>query len=112
MEQNKRGNFSKVQSLMAAYAVSLRKEGKTYKEIVELCAEIDPERSVSLDWCKKNLKSVEKQKLSPELAAEALCLEQIAKLAVLPKGISSAECKMIIKHNHKLTDGEEIFKLY
>lgn len=107
MEQNKRGNFTKVKSLMADYAVSLRKEGKTYKEIVELCGEIDPDKSVSLDWCKKNLKDVEK-----EIAAEALCLDQIAKLAVMPKGISSVECKMIIKHNHKLTDAEEIFKLY
>ncbi len=112
METKKRGNFTKVQSLMAAYAVSLRKEGKTYKEIVELCGEIDPDKSVSLDWCKRNLKDIEKQKLSPELVAEATCLEQIAKLAVLPKGISSAECKMIIKHNHRLKDAEEIFKLY
>lgn len=112
MEQRKRGNFTKVKPLVAAYAVSLREEGKSYKEIVELCSEIDPDKSVSLDWCKKNLKSVKKQKLSPELAAEATCLEQITKLAVLPKGISSAECKLIIKHNHKLTEAEEIFKLY
>lgn len=112
METKKRGNFTKVQSLMAAYAVSLRKEGKTYKEIVELCGEIDPDKTVSLDWCKRNLKDIEKQKLSPEQAAEAVCLEQITALAILPKGISSSECKLIIKHNHKLSDPEEIFKLY
>ncbi len=101
-----------VTPLLEAYAVSLRKEGKTYKEIVATCAEIDKYKAVTLDWCKKHLKGVEKQRLSTEQAAEATCIEQITTLAVMPKGISSSECKLIIKHNHHLSDAEEIFKLY
>ena len=44
---------SKVKPLVANYAISLRKEGKKYSEIVELCAQIDATQSVTLDWCKR-----------------------------------------------------------
>ena len=103
---------SKVKPLVAAYAISLRKEGKQYKEIVELCNQIDKSESITLDWCKRNLKLVEKEVVTPEGKLEAICLEQIKALATLPKGITSSECKRIIKHNHKLEDAEEIYKLY
>ena len=91
---------SKVKPLVAAYDISLRKEGKQYKEIVELCNQIDKSESITLDWCKRNLKLVEKEVVTPEGKLEALCLEQIKALATLPKGITSSECKRIIKHNH------------
>lgn len=103
---------SKVKPLVAEYAISLRKEGKTYREIVGLCAEIDPTESVTLDWCKRNLSEVEKQKPTTFQQQEELCLKQITMLAVLPKGVTSTECKKIIKHNHKINDPEEVIKLY
>lgn len=103
---------SKVKPLVAEYAISLRKEGKTYREIVGLCAEIDPTESITLDWCKRNLSEVEKQKPTTFQQQEELCLKQITMLAVLPKGVTSTECKRIIKHNHKLTASDEVVKLY
>lgn len=112
MTPTEKVTLKRVTPLLEAYAVSLRKEGKTYKEIVSLCSGIDKYKAVTLDWCKKHLKDVKKQRLSTEQAAEVVCTEQITALAILPKGISSSECKLIIKHNHKLSDPEEIFKLY
>jgi len=103
---------SKVKPLVAEYAVSLRKEGKTYREIVGLCAEIDPTESITLDWCKRNLNKVEKQKQTTHQQQEDLCLQQITTLAILPKGVTSTECKKIIRHNHKINDNEEVIKLY
>lgn len=90
---------SKVKPLVAQYAISLRKEGKKYTDIVELCSQIDKSSSVTLDWCKRNLKSVEIETVD---LVEQNCLDQITKLALLPKGVTYAECKKIIAYNHKI----------
>ena len=90
---------SKVKPLVAQYAISLRKEGKKYTDIVELCSQIDKSGSVTLDWCKRNLKSVEIETVD---LVEQNCLDQITKLALLPKGVTYAECKKIIAYNHKI----------
>lgn len=90
---------SKVKPLVAQYAISLRKEGKKYADIVELCSQIDKSSSVTLDWCKRNLKSVEIETVD---LVEQNCLDQITKLALLPKGVTYAECKKIIAYNHKI----------
>ena len=90
---------SKVKPLVAQYAISLRKEGKKYAEIVELCSQIDKSNSITLDWCKRNLKGVEIETVD---LVEQSCLDQITKLALLPKGVTYAECKKIIAYNHKV----------
>ena len=100
---------SKVKPLVANYAVSLRKEGKKYSEIVELCAQIDPTQSITLDWCKKELKTV---KIETVDLIELTCLDQITQLALLPKGISYPECRKIIIHNHKIDDEISVYELY
>ena len=64
---------SKVKPLVAEYAISLRKEGKKYTDIVELCSQIDTTRSVTLDWCKRNLKNVEIETID---SIERNCIEQ------------------------------------
>ena len=102
---------TKVLPLVAAYAVSLRKEGKTYPEIVALCSEVDRSNSVTLDWCKKELKNVPKEDVD---FIEETCLGQITILALMPKGITYVECYKIIAHNHKLdtTKPENDYKVY
>jgi len=90
---------SKVIPALLKYAISLRKEGHTYNEIVELCSQIDPTNSVTIDWCKKELKGFKKETTD---VVEATCLEQITTLALLPKGISYPECRKIIAHNYKV----------
>lgn len=104
---------SKVKPLVAQYAISLRKEGKKYTDIVELCSQIDKSSSVTLDWCKRNLKSVEIETVD---LVEQNCLDQITKLALLPKGVTYAECKKIIVYNHKInsySDSDlDIYSIY
>lgn len=104
---------SKVKPLVAQYAISLRKEGKKYTDIVELCSQIDKSSSVTLDWCKRNLKSVEIETVD---LVEQNCLDQITKLALLPKGVTYAECKKIIAYNHKInsySDSDlDIYSIY
>ena len=100
---------SKVKPLVANYAISLRKEGKKYREIVELCAQIDATQSVTLDWCKRELKSVKKETID---LVEQACLDQITHLALLPKGISYPECRKIIAYNHKLDSETSVYDLY
>lgn len=90
---------SKVKPLVAQYAVSLRKEGKKYAEVVELCSQIDKTNSITIDWCKRNLKDVVIETVD---LVEQNCLDQITKLALLPKGVTYAECKKIIAYNHKV----------
>lgn len=102
---------TKVLPLVAAYAISLRKEGKTYPEIVQLCAEVDTSKSITLDWCKKELKSIPKEDVD---FIEEACLKQITILALLPKGVTFVECYKIIAHNHKLDTSkpEQDYKVY
>lgn len=100
----------KVNQLLKEYAVRLRREGKQYKQIVELCSQIDKYNSVTLDWCKRNLKDVEIEDNS-DFAKEENCLKQILNLAILPKGVTSVECKKIIKYNLNCRS-EELLKLY
>ena len=82
---------SKVKPLVAEYAISLRKEGNKYSDIVELCSQIDKTNSVTLDWCKRNLKNIEKVKNIEDYNIEKNCLDQIIIIGKSPKGISSAE---------------------
>lgn len=105
---------SKVKPLVAEYAISLRKEGKKYADIVELCSQIDPTQSVTLDWCKRNLKNVEIETID---SIEISCIEQITILALLPKGVTYPECRKIIIYNHKIgnelhTESDTVYKLY
>ena len=83
---------SKVKPLVAQYAVSLRKEGKKYAEVVELCSQIDKTNSITIDWCKRNLKDVVIETVD---IIEQNCINQITTLALMPKGVTYAECKMI-----------------
>lgn len=62
-------------------ATSLRKLGKQYKEIVEVVG-----NGITIDWCKRNLKSVVED--SPESNAKA----EILRLALLPEGTTYSEC--------------------
>lgn len=107
-------NKSKVKPLVAQYAISLRKEGKSYSEIVELCSQIDKTNSITLNWCKRNLSDIEKVEDFDSYQIEKNCLDQIITIGASDKGISSAECKRIIKYNYKLEDidSAEVYKLY
>ena len=103
---------SKVKPLVAQYAISLRKEGKSYSEIVELCSQIDKTNSITLNWCKRNLSDIEKVEDFDSYQIEKNCLDQIVTIGASDKGISSAECKRIIKYNYKLEDidSAEVYK--
>lgn len=104
---------SKVKPLVAEYAISLRREGVTYNEIVVLCNQIDKTKSITLDWCKKMLKDIQIQ--STDVVEDA-CMKQITSLAQLPKGVTYFECCKIIAHNHKinmLTENDvSVYELY
>lgn len=88
------------------------KRVKKYSEIVELCSQIDKTNSVTIDWCKRNLKDIEKVKNFDEYQIEKNCLDQIITIGASPKGISFAECKRIIQYNYKLEDTEDVYKIY
>lgn len=70
-------------------ALELRKKGLTYKEISSAL-----DGAVSVDWCKRNLKSVQKEKITDA------CIQELIKEATKPEGISVYEANAIIyKHN-------------
>lgn len=70
-------------------AESLRQKGHTYKEISQLL-----NGAVSVDWCKRNLKEVKKEKLTDA------CIEELILKATRPEGITVYEANSIIfKHN-------------
>lgn len=72
---------------MKEEAITLRQEGHTYKEIAEAL-------SVSVDWCKKNLKDVSKGlKNEPYI-------DEIITLATRPEGITVYEANGIIMKHH------------
>lgn len=73
-------------------AKALREKGLTYKEISSAL-----DGAVSVDWCKRNLKSVKKEKITDA------CIEELVREATRPEGISVYEANAIIyKHNqHK-----------
>jgi len=103
---------SKVKPLVAQYAISLRKEGKKYPEIIELCSQIDKTESITLSWCKKNLKDVVIETVD---VIEQNCINQITTLALMPKGVTYAECKKIIAYNHKFNSdvgSDIIYSIY
>lgn len=70
-------------------ATELRLEGKTYKQISEHL-----DGALSVDWCKRNLKGVGKEKMSDA------CVEELVLKATRPEGVSIYEANAIIyKHN-------------
>lgn len=70
-------------------AIALRKDGLTYKEIV-----IALDGAVSVDWCKKNLKGVKKERISDD------CIRELVERASMPSGITVYQANEIIfKHN-------------
>lgn len=78
---------------MREKAVELRKQGKTYKEIVQLL-----DGAVSLDWCKRNLKGVLKKE------DNSACIAELELLASRPEGITEYEATGIIfKHFENAT---------
>lgn len=74
-------------------AESLRKQGMTYKQISEAL-----EGKVSVDWCKRQLKDIKKEKISDA------CIEELVRMATKPEGITVYEANAIIfKHNEGKT---------
>lgn len=69
-------------------AFELRKQGRTYREIVELL-----DGGVSIDWCKKNLKGVLKKE------DNAACIRELKEKASRPEGLTEYEATGII-FNH------------
>lgn len=70
-------------------AISLRQQGLTYAEISSSL-----NGTVSVDWCKRNLKGV----LKPE--QDDACLNELIQLATRPEGVSVYEANgVIMKHN-------------
>lgn len=70
-------------------ALDLRKKGLTYKEISSAL-----DGAVSVDWCKRNLKDVQKEKITD------VCIEELIMKATKSEGISVYEANAIIfKHN-------------
>jgi hypothetical protein len=75
-------------------AVSLRKQGLTYAQISSAL-----DGAVSVDWCKRNLKTVEYKK-----ADDPILIEIIA-LALRPEGCTNYELTgIVMKHNPELID--------
>lgn len=68
-------------------ARTLRQQGKTYKQIAE-------ETGLSVDWCKKNLKTV------PKGEVEDTCLDELIRLATRPEGVSVYEANGVIMKNN------------
>lgn len=73
-------------------AIELRKQGLTYQQIAD---KID----VSVDWCKRSLKGVKRDK---DLITEA-CLDELILKATKPEGITVYEANAIIFRHHKDT---------
>lgn len=75
-------------------AESLRKQGLTYKQIVGTL-----DGAVSVDWCKRNLKTVEHKKVEDPILLE------IIELAIRPEGCTNYELKgVVLKHKPELID--------
>jgi len=74
----------------AEKAIELRKQGMKYKEISE-------QLGVSLDWCKRNLKSVKKDS---DVLIEA-CVNELVSKATKPEGLTVYEANAIIFKHHK-----------
>ena len=83
-------------------AMDLRKKGLTYKQISSAL-----DGAVSVDWCKRNLKAVQKEKITDA------CIEELIKEATKPEGISVYEANAIIyKHNqHKALSKDAVSNL-
>lgn len=83
-------------------AKALREQGLTYKEISSAL-----DGAVSVDWCKRNLKAVQKEKITDA------CIEELIKEATKPEGISVYEANAIIyKHNqHKALSKDAVNNL-
>ena len=83
-------------------AEDLRRKGLTYKEISSAL-----DGAVSVDWCKRNLKAVQKEKITDA------CIEELIKEATKPEGISVYEANAIIyKHNqHKALSKDAVSNL-
>lgn len=70
-------------------AIELRRKGLTYQEISSAL-----DGAVSVDWCKRNLKGIQKEKVS-----DACVLELIEK-ATRPEGMTVYEANAVMfKHN-------------
>lgn len=83
-------------------ALELRKKGLTYKQISSAL-----DGAISVDWCKRNLKAVQKEKITDA------CIEELIKEATKPEGISVYEANAIIyKHNqHKALSKDAVSNL-
>lgn len=66
-------------------AMSLRKQGMTYKQI---SSSLDG--AVSIDWCKKNLKNIKKSQ------SNDLCIQEIIKLGCRPQGTTEYEATAVV----------------
>lgn len=69
-------------------AESLRKQGMTYKQIVEKL-----DGAISVDWCKRNLKGVEgntRERIDPK------CVDEIVLLGERPQGVLYYEANAVI----------------
>jgi len=64
-------------------AVTLKQEGRTYKQISE-------ELGVSVDWCKRNLKGVTKTANTNE------CVQEIIALGTRPQGVTEYEANGVV----------------
>lgn len=75
---------------MKEQAIELRKQGRTYQQISD-------QLGVSVDWCKRQLKGVKKEK---DLITEA-CLDELILKATRPEGVTVYEANAIIFKHHK-----------
>lgn len=77
-------------------ATELRKQGLSYKEISTTL-----DGALSIDWCKKNLKSIPKgEKQDP-------CMQELITLAQRPQGLQEYEAVGIMfKHNEHVTQNQ------
>lgn len=85
---------TKVGVCLKEYAESLREQGFKYSEIVEKCLEVGG-NSVTIDWCKRNLKGVEIKTMSA--LTEKECIKRITDLALRPEGVTSWEAYAVIR---------------
>lgn len=71
-------------------AIRLREQGYTYSQIVDKLS-----GSLSLDWCKRNLKGVKKL-----TKASDPCVDELIKQAIRPQGCTSYEAAGIVYKHH------------
>lgn len=70
-------------------ALLLRKQGFTYREIVEKL-----NYEISVDWCKRNLRGVNKPK------QDDACVSEIIALGLRPQGITEYEATGVVFKHH------------